>query len=131
MASFARVLNLEGENMTLQDLQSKTEVRARVRGEAAYELKDGDEALFLGHMLSSGVFEVKRWDKRKLLSPLYEKDLFGASGRFTMLEPVDNPFTEAFLQYQDQLYKDSNAERLLTERDSEQGSSSTPASLPA
>lgn len=131
-ATYATVtqVSLE-EGIKLRDNLSGTEIPSRVRGEAAFELKVGDEGLFLGMLLPQGLFEVRRLDKRKMLDPMFEKDLFGASGRFTLIEPLDNPFTDAFLRYLDQPYEDSNARRLIEEREAGDGQSSAPGTLPA
>jgi hypothetical protein len=99
--------------MELEDVQSGTIIRARMKGGDAFEVKTGDEGLFLGHMLRDGSFEVHRVERRKMINPMDEKDLFGASGRFTLVDVVDDPFTEAYKRYLDTEYKDTYAEELV------------------
>jgi len=130
-ATYAVVVDRDMGSAHIRDLQSGTVFSARMKGDSAFDMQAGDEGLFLGFLLPTGVFEIKRVDKRKMLNPMFEVDLFNASGRFTLIETVDNPFTDAFIKYLDEIYKDSNAQRLIAEREAQIGDSGTPLSLSA
>lgn len=124
--SFAKVVTVNLDSFILRDLLSGTEIKGRSRGNAAFEIAEGQEGLFRGWLQPDHVFEVHAFDKRELLNPLHEKDLFGASGRFTLTELVDDPFTEYFRRFQDQVYEDPEAIELINNkaRASEAGPSS-------
>lgn len=124
--TYARVQSVDINSFCLRDLLSGTEIQARARGEAVFGIQEGDEGLFQGLLIAGGIFEVHKLDRRKMLTPMYEKDLFGASGKFTLIEPMNDPFTEFYKLYLETPYKDTHAEELI-ERESQPNADATPA----
>lgn len=134
VATFAKVTKITLNNIHLQDHTTGAELEGRLVSGNVFDLKEGDSGLFVGHLLSSGVIQLKRTDKRTLLTPLQEKDLFEHSGKSTLGEVIANPFTDLFIQFKDQLYKDSYAEQFARARRSTENlepPTETPSIIPA
>jgi hypothetical protein len=72
------------------DLSTGEEFKCNLNTET---LSVGQQGAFTGELVGNKI-SVKHATIRKFLDPLYEEDLFEASGKFTLIQPVDNPFPE-------------------------------------
>lgn len=96
------VKSLEQRSITLQDRITKQEYVCESEGDDLLELKIGDQGVFIGQYVS-GTLKVKRMEIRKFLDPLYESDLYDASGKFNLIPVINDPFTDIYLEFMEEL----------------------------
>lgn len=117
IATFGTVLKITPDGAVIKDRTSGEEITGILHGDLSFILKEGDEGLFLGARQPNKQLEIRRFDPRKLLNPLHEEDMFGESGKYTMVETIECPFLTAFLAQENKPYYDSYAEELVRQRD--------------
>lgn len=100
------IVEVNGSSMKIKDLISGDVILAEAAADIAFDVHEGEEGVFSGLYQAGGKFVIKRLNVRKFLKPLYEDDLMEASGRETFIQPVDDPFFEAFEKLKDTLYVD-------------------------
>jgi hypothetical protein len=84
--------------MKIEDRLTKEHYDCEPDGTDFLNLKEGDSGIFVGQYLPP-IFKVKRINMRKFLDPLYEADLYDASGKFNLVPVLDDPFTSAYLAF--------------------------------
>lgn len=93
-----KVLDVNLDGVIIEDHVTKEKITAISESDDVLEMKIGETAIFVGNLYGNTI-RVKRYEIRKFLDPLYEQDLFDASGRYSLIPPVDNPFTDAFVEF--------------------------------
>ncbi len=93
-----KVLDVNLGAVIIEDHISRERIECDIDNSDMLDLKIGEQAIFVGDIYMNKM-RVKKVEIRKFLDPLYEEDLFDASGRFTLIPLVSNPFTEKFLEY--------------------------------
>jgi hypothetical protein len=114
---YGEVLEKDFNTVKILDYGTKQTIVAQMKGTQILDIEVEQTGIFTGQMLGDGSYQLKRIDPGKLLTPLWEEDLFEASGKYTLVTCIKNPFTEAFLQRRERLYKDSYAQKLINSRD--------------
>lgn len=92
------ILSIENRSMVIEDRLTKQQYNCEPEGNEFLDLKIGQNGIFVGQYLEP-IFKVKRINIRKFLDPLYEVDLYDASGKFNLIPVLDDPFIEAYLTY--------------------------------
>ena len=93
-----KVLDISLDGLTIEDHITKEKIKAFSESDDVLELTIGDTGIFVGNLYNNSI-RIKRYEIRKFLDPLYEEDLFDASGKFTLIPVVDNPFTDTYLKF--------------------------------
>lgn len=102
------IKSIENKAMVIEDRLTKQHYNCEPDGNDFLNLKIGDSGIFIGQYLAP-IFKVKRINIRKFLDPLYEADLYDASGKFNLIPVIDDPFTSAYLEFIDK-QKDLDAQ---------------------
>jgi hypothetical protein len=93
-----RIVDIQNGKLMIEDHVTKEVIECESDSDEVLDLQIGEDAIFAGQRYADR-FRVKRFEIRKFLDPLYEEDLLDASGRFTLVPPINNPFTDTFIQF--------------------------------
>lgn len=112
-----KVIDVQNKSIVVEDRLTKQQYTCETEGDDFLNIKKEEQGVFVGQYYNN-VLRVKRVEIRKFLDPLYEADLYDASGKFNLIPVLDDPFTEVYLTYlekQKQLDEEevSNAEELI------------------
>lgn len=92
------IKEITGKLFVVCDQVTKEEIICEAQGDTLLEAKVGDTGVFVGHYYK-GLIKINKVNVRKFLDPLYEDDLYDASGKFNLVPVINDPFTEAYLEY--------------------------------
>jgi hypothetical protein len=112
-----KVIDVQNKSIVVEDRLTKQQYTCETEGDDFLNIKKEEQGVFVGQYYNN-VLRVKRVEIRKFLDPLYEADLYDASGKFNLIPVLDDPFTEVYLTYlekQKQLDEEevSNAEEFI------------------
>lgn len=93
-----KVVNVELGKLIVEDHVSRELIECEADADDVLDIELGQQAIFVGR-INHGKLKVRKLEIRKFLDPLYEEDLFDASGKFTLIPPIANPFTENFIEF--------------------------------
>jgi hypothetical protein len=96
-----KVISIENKVITVEDRLTKQQYICETEGDDFLNINKDDQGVFVGQYYNN-VFRVKRVEIRKFLDPLYEADLYDASGKFNLIPVLNDPFTETYLKYMEQ-----------------------------
>jgi len=85
-----KVLDLGIDKATILDLKTSEEFECTLNTEG---LEKNQTGLFSGDLIK-GKITVKYIHLKKFLNPLYEQDLFSSAGKYTLIQPIEDPFPE-------------------------------------
>jgi len=95
------ILSVDKRDVVIRDRFTKEEIKAELIGDEVFEVQEGFEGLFVGSMFNN-LITIKLVEIRKFLDPLYEKDLYDISGKFSFVPVLKDPFTDAFIKFQEE-----------------------------
>ncbi len=115
-----KVLDVSLDGILVEDHITKEQIKAISEMDEDLALQIGDTGVFVGNIYKDTI-RFKRYEIRKFLDPLYEEDLLSASGQFTMIPVIENPFTEAFVEFLEKrkLLEEMRANEELDARETE------------
>lgn len=92
------VVEVDNKALTIEDRLTKQHYKCESEGDDFLNLKINDQGVFIGQSYNN-IVKVRKYEIRKFLDPLYEADLYDASGKFTLIPVIEDPFTEAYLKF--------------------------------
>lgn len=98
-----------GTVFTIQDNSNRETIECTAQTDDILDLKVGMTAIFVGQY-SPTEFKVRKIEIRKFLDPLYEEDLLSVSNSFALVPVMNNPFTEAYLEWQKNYVEEETTE---------------------
>jgi len=105
------IIEIQAKSIIVEDRLTKQHYKCEIEGDDLLEIKVGDQGVFVGQYYNESL-KVRRVAIRKFLDPLYEADLYDASGKFTLIPVLNDPFTETYLEFLEKQRQDD--ERKLT-----------------
>lgn len=96
-----KIVSIGNKVAEIEDTLTSQIYSCRTTGEEFLELKEGDEGVFLGEFYNNQL-TIQKIEIRKFLDPLYEADLYDASGAFTMVSVIDDPFIDIYREFKEQ-----------------------------
>lgn len=94
------ILEINKPFVIIEDKSTKEVYTCEPEGDLILDLKQGDSGIFVGQYYNNRL-KVKRIELRQFLDPLAETELNEASGMFTLIPVIDDPFTEAYIKYRE------------------------------
>jgi hypothetical protein len=101
VAFIGNILDISIDGTKIEDKISKEVHLVKLTGDQSLELKIGDTGIFVGELYNSK-FRVTRYEIRKFLDPMYEEDLFSVAGKYSLIPPINDPFTEVYERFLEQ-----------------------------
>jgi hypothetical protein len=92
------IISIDKRNLKVQDFRTKEIYECEADNSIALDLRVGDNGVFIGQYVN-GTLSVNKIEIRKFLDPLYESDLYDASGKFNIVAVINDPFTESYLEF--------------------------------
>lgn len=99
------IIQLSPIAIVVREVETEEEITCSPEGTSILDLQVGDKGVFVGRMIN-GHIAIKHMDVRKFLDPLYEADLYKASGKYTMVDVIENPFTMAYTEMMEKQRKE-------------------------
>ena len=92
------IVDIQPRLVIIEDRLTKKNYNCTPETDEFLDYKIGDSGVFVGQIYNE-VFRIRKVEIRTFLNPLYESDLYDASGKYNLISPIDNPFTEVFQKY--------------------------------
>lgn len=92
------VVSISKPKVIIEDRLTKQQYTCIPEGDLLLDLEVGATGVFVGQ-LYEGVLRIKRIALRQFLDPLAEDDLNEASGMYSFVPVINDPFTQTYLDY--------------------------------
>jgi hypothetical protein len=113
-AAVAKVTAVSLDRLTLETFGTRETIEGQASQKLLFDVQVGMEGVFVGEVRQGRMYEIKFVEPRRLLKPLYEEDLFAASGDSTFISVIGDPFFEAYKKLEGQQFLDPAFAQLTT-----------------
>lgn len=93
-----KILRINTRSLDISEMSTKEEYTCDYENDDLFDLKVDQQGVFVGELIS-GRLRLKKVEIRKFLDPLYEDDLYDASGSLTLVPIINDPFTQTYIEF--------------------------------
>lgn len=95
---YGQIEKIEGLKAFVKLFGDESSIWVQLNGNDSLELSIGDEGFFSGEIYN-GQYLVSNINLRRLVDPLYQKDLLAEGALLSVIPLLNNPFPEVFKDY--------------------------------
>lgn len=100
VACAGEIIDVSQHKIKIRTNPDNEEYDAFMEGDGVFDIKKGDTGIFVGK-LTGNAFVLEKVELRKLLDPLYQKNLLTNSSAMQLVPVLQDPFPKYFKSYAD------------------------------